>query len=192
MDASKKTTIWIGIIFIAWLLNVFDNAIITYLRRIPFLGKYIGESFPFLYLYEMLIGSFLYFKRNTIVRFFKKWRMIAFLLLAFFTCFHYKYSFTGIFFNSHPMHSPIITLIVCPLTIFLGYAMGCIHLKYEISYGLFMFHIIVIQILLLAKVKGYLGIALTLLITTIIALLTCIYVEKPCYRLRKIQFTRKC
>ena len=82
------------------------------------------------------------------------------------------------------MHNPIQGIIVAPLTILLAYEIGTHKLKYDISYGIFIYHMIVIGGLLCLGVTGYIGIVLTIFISPILGFISCKYIEKPVLKAR--------
>ncbi|NCC55842.1 MAG: acyltransferase, partial [Erysipelotrichia bacterium] len=66
---EQKTYVWLLVIFIFWQFNVWDAQVINLFQKIPYVGSIVkasGAGFPLCFMYEFLIGSFLYFKRNTI------------------------------------------------------------------------------------------------------------------------------
>lgn len=61
---------WMLVIMFFWSFNVFDNQILHITQNIPLLCNTIDEGFPLFFVYEFLIGSFLYFNKDSIIGFF--------------------------------------------------------------------------------------------------------------------------
>ena len=182
---NKNSFVWCIVIFLFWLLNLFDTKIIAICQGIPVIGAHIDESFAICFIYEFLIGSFMYFKREKLLYFFvnnKKYITMAFIgFLVYYTI----WDITSLIPKTYAMHAPQMTLVVCPLTIIMGYAFGKHRIKHEISYGLFMYHILVVQCLKYFSIGGYLGICMVVVITTFVALVSKRFIEDPCLRLKK-------
>ncbi len=183
---NRKTWIWILIIFIFWQFNIFDTQIIGFFGRIPFIGRFIGEDFFLCLFYEFLIGSFLYFKKDTIIAFFIRRKWVAWVLFAAFSVFFEIYTYFDVIPPKGVMHSPWIGILMPFFAIILGFALGKIHLKIDISYGLFLNHMIVIGTLLYLGIKGLKGMALVILITPLIAVFSLLFVEKPALRMKNL------
>lgn len=181
---SAKTSVWIFLISFFWLFNLYDSYTISLFRKIPIFGRFVDESFFLCFIYEFLIGSFLYFKRSSIINYIRRRRWISIWYLVLFTIISTYYWYNDSIPQNYLMHSPYMTLLVCPLTIFLAFSFGAIHLKYDFSYGLFLCHMIVVGVLLWYGVNGFLGVALTIAITPLLAAVSYFLVERPCRNLK--------
>lgn len=181
-----KTWQWILLIVVFWQFNIFDSWTISVFKQIPLFGKLVGDGFPLCFMYQFLIGSFLYFKRETILAFFIKHKLYAYLWLIAFTAFYEFFYLTDVFPKNWVMHSPVIAIMAVPLSIVMGYALGDHHVKIDISYGVFLIHMIVIGTLKFLGVSGYIGVLLVLVIGPVLALLYCIAIEKPVLKLKTL------
>lgn len=149
---------------------------IATLKKVPAFGKYFGIDFFLCFFYEFFIGSFLYFNKDVIIATLeKKWILI--LLWLCFIAWYVIYSYTGLIPAFGEMHNAINGMFVPFLTIFTGYTF-CKRLKLDISYGLFIYHVLVINFLKTININGNLGILITLVVTPIIALISALTVEK--------------
>ena len=78
------------------------------------------------------------------------------------------------------MHTPWIGIMVAPLTILLGFVLKPIHFKLDLSFGLFLFHMVVVGMLLHFGIGGVFGIIITAVFTPFLALVSVFLIEKPC------------
>ena len=188
---DQKTSVWLAVIFVFWQFNIWDFQTIALFQRIPFFGRFVNIGFPLCFMYEFLIGSFLYFKRNTILAFFianKKW---VILWLAAFTVFFELYNYSDLIPKTGEMHTPWLGIMTAPLAILLAFALGKVRFKVELSYCIFLFHMIIVGILKCFGIGGILGILLTVCITPPVAYVVNRWVEKPLLKL-KVKSTAEC
>ena len=182
MRGGKKY-LWILILLIFWQFNIWDKFLIANLQKIPVLGRYFGIDFFICFIYEFLIGSFLYFNKDVIISILeKKW--ILFLVWGCFIAWYIVYSYTEIIPAFGEMHNAVNGMFVPFLTIFTGYIYNR-RIKLDISYGIFIYHMLVINFLKTVNVNGIWGILITLVITPIIALVSAITVERIALRYKK-------
>lgn len=181
---NQKTWVWLVVIILFWQFNVWDAKVIAVCQKIPFFGLFVSETFSLCFMYEFLIGSFLYFKRNTILKFFVNHKTYAYVWLSIFTVFFVLYNSFNFIPKRGLMHTPWMGIMVAPLAIILAFVIGKFRIKKELSYSIFLFHMIIVQILKFFSISGYLGILLTLLITPIVALLSRLCVEEPFFKLK--------
>ncbi len=175
---KKRSTLqWIMLIAGALLVNAgFD----LFYDHIPLLlTKLINVTFvPYAYIF--LIGMFCYAKREQIIPFIKRyfWQIfIAYylwysivLLVPEISIGHYVNLLSGIF--------------VAVLTLSGGYRFGEIHFKHELSYGLYIYHMIIVNILVMCGLRGnWLTVPIVLCVSWILAYLSNRFVEKPIVRL---------
>lgn len=163
------------IILFFWQFNLWDKQLINYLQHIPFIGKYIDITFFLCFLYEFFIGCFLFFNYKVIqiVKERKIWIFIWILFLLWYVV----YSYTDLIAPFGEMHNAINGFIVSLTTIFTGF-LFIKRLKLDISYGLFIYHMVVINYLLANGVKGFIGLFLTFVVTLILAFISALTVEK--------------
>ena len=181
---NAKTHTWIIVIMCFYLFNLYDKEVITSLQSIPLLGLFVNDGFFLCFIYEFLIGSFLYCKRDSILSYFINKRYLVVAFLAAFSIFHSVYTYTGVFTKAYIMHSPVTAPFACFLNILIGYAFGRIKMKIAITYGIYIFHMVIVGLLLWAGVKDYSGVIITLATTPILAFVSYYFVEKPFLRLK--------
>ena len=75
--------------------------------------------------------------------------------------------------------------MVAPLVIVLGYVIKPIKLRVDLSYGIFLFHMIIVELLKFFGVSGIKGILITVVVTPFIALIANQLIEKPSIALKK-------
>lgn len=177
--------LWCLVIIIAWQFNLWDEHILLLLQKIPYIGSYFGATSFVFFAYEFLIGVFLYFYRDTIVAFFSQ-KKVLFIWFSIYLIWFWLLRYSGIIEPFGLMHNPIQGILVAPFAIFLAYGMGKKQLKIDISYGIFLYHMVTVGILLHFNVTGWTGIILTISITPLLALLSYIFIENPMLR-RKIK-----
>ena len=182
---NQKIWVWLLVIFAFWQFNVWDEQVVSLFQRVPFFGRFISADFALCFMYEFLIGCFLYFKRNVIISFFVNNKIWAYIWFVIFIVFFQIYNYYDIIPQTGLMHSPWIGVLVAPLAIILGFVFGNVKIKLEMSYSIFLYHMVIIAILKSFGIIGVLGIALTLCITPIIALISRILVEMPILKLKE-------
>ena len=170
---------WIFVIGIFWLFNVWDAELITMCKQIPYIGRFVDAGFPLCFLYEFMIGSFLYFKRNTIILFFCIHKHVVCVYLVLFTTFFELYTYFDLIPKTGEMHSPWIGILLSPLVVILGFIIGKIVIKCEMSYSIFLYHMVVIAVLKHLGFTGVTGIMLTAFVTPIMAYFSRKIVEEP-------------
>ena len=176
---------WVGqilVIILFWQFNLWDKQLIHYIKSIPIIGKQIGISFFLCFFYEFFIGCFLFFNPKIIKTVIEKKIWILFLIL--FLLWYIIYSYTDLIPPFGEMHNAINGFIIPFLTIFIGFLFYK-RLKLDISYGLFIYHMVVINYLLTNGINGVCGIVLTLVITPIIALISSLTIEKIALKYKK-------
>jgi peptidoglycan/LPS O-acetylase OafA/YrhL len=145
--------------------------------------KLMGVSiFPFLY--NFLIGSFLYFEWEKVRQFFEGkalWWLLAFA------------AYCGLF-SVRPDYYPTATqfvanLLLACLTISCAFTANALSERllrgYDISYGVYIYHMVIINSLIALGFFGQIQyFLLMLLLTTVMALLSWIFVERKALRLK--------
>jgi len=171
---KKQTTfIWLSLIAIFAVINITFPLLEGVVPSIVF--KLLNVTFiPYMYIF--LIGMFCFAKRNRLIPFVVRhfWIILATYIAWFFAnslviqlkLGHYTNIITGV--------------LTCFLTISGGYKAGRHRIKNEISYGLYIYHMIIINaFVMFGLVKKTYYIAVVLLLTWVVALLSNILVEKP-------------
>lgn len=174
---EMKTRNWVISISAAALFNVAFGFIFDAIPEI--LAKSINVTFlP--YLYVFLIGMFAYSKYDKVVPWLKKHALQLAAVYILWTCLvapnlrvsigHYRNVITGV--------------LIAFLTIAIGYRFGRKSFKYEISYGLYIYHMIVINALIAinAQFGNILDVIIVLAITFLLSMVSFIFVEKPAMR----------
>jgi len=182
---NQKTWVWLLVIFAFWQFNIWDAQVVAFFQSIPFIGRFVSIDFSLCFIYEFLIGCFLYFKRNTIISFFVNNKIWAYIWLMGFIVFFQLYNYYGVIPQTGLMHSPWLGIIVAPLSIILGFVIGNVKIKYEMSYSIFLYHMVVIAILKAFGVTGVMGIILTICITPIVAFISRILIEMPMLKFKE-------
>ncbi len=182
---NKKTWVWLMLILFFWQFNIWDKQTIQFTKKIPYIGARVDEGFSLCFLYEFLIGSFLYFKRDSIICFFQSHKAFVFVFICIFTIFFELYTYTEMIPRTGEMHTPWIGIMVSPLVIVLGYIIKPIRFKVELSYGIFLFHMIIVELLKYLGVSGIKGILVTAVATPIFAFVSNQLIEKPSLALKK-------
>lgn len=160
------------IILLFWLLSFFDKHVIELFQGVPF-GDSIGLFLCLLY--EFLIGCFFYFHIDLV---FNKNHLIVLFLFVSFIAVYYIYWNSNSISKNFVMHSPIIAPLCCIVVVILAYSFGRIKLPYDVSYGIFIYHMIVIGFLKFYNVKGIVGVILTPIIASIMALFSFFLIER--------------
>lgn len=182
---NQKTGVWLVVIAFFWQFNVWDKQLIQLLNHIPVIGARFGSTFSLCFMYEFLIGSFLYFKRESIMKSIKNHPVILYAIFIFFCLFFEVYRYTDLIPKTGEMHTPWFGILVCPLTILFGLYIRPIHLKLDLSFGIFLFHMIVVGTLLFYSIDGVVGIIITALITPCLAFISRTVIEKPILNFKK-------
>lgn len=185
---NSSSKVWLALILGGWVLNIFDNEIATAAALVPKIGGILANTVCVTgcLLYEFLIGSFLWFKRDILIKFAKEHKILVLLAWIAFTAFYYAYVYGKVFpVKEHPMHSPCLGILVPWLTIATGYALKEARLgDFEISYGIFLNHMIVVEVLMFFGIFSPIGIVITVVLTPMLAAVSKWAVEKPSLKLK--------
>lgn len=152
----KKLTTrgWLLLIFCLWQFNLWDAQIIAYTSEIPLLRRMSYISCPVYFLYEFAIGMFLYCKWEVVQRILKNWKVVV-GGIALFAIWNHFYTFEELIPHTGAMHNPFFGLFLPFLTIGAGYAFGNHRLKLDISYEVYLFHMLVIGTMLKLPPPSY-------------------------------------
>lgn len=170
---KQKAFMWMILIFSSIIVNI----TFPLLEKIVPLIVYKLLNVTFIpYMYIFLIGMFCFAKRNQILPYLVKWFWAIVMM------------YTGWFLANSLIfqlelghYTNIITgLLTCLITISGGYKAGQHRIKNEISYGLYIYHMIIINAFVMFGFIGKLHyILIVVMVTWIIALLSNNLIEKP-------------
>lgn len=172
-----KTSTGLLMIFLFWGLNVFDWLLVPALG----IGKlsYVFGIAGFIYfIYEYMIGAFLYIHREDILFPLVRKRILVLIWSIVFLVWYIVFSYSGFIQPFGQMHNCVNGILVAPLVIFLGYSFGKIRLKYELSFGIYIYHMVVIGTFLYYGYKKIFYMPIAWLIVLVIAFLELVIVEK--------------
>ena len=137
-----------------------------------FIFKLINVTFlPYLYIY--LIGVFVYVHRDKIIPTLKKgfWLIVALYVVWCIINMHIGFSL-GHYANI------ISGSFVCVLTISAGYYFGNHRLQYDFSYSLYLYHMIIINVLAILGITGtWYSMVIVYLFTGVLSALSVFFVE---------------
>lgn len=163
---------WYVVIAISTAMNVGCWAIQDVVPHVIY--RLIFISFvPHLYIY--LIGVFLYFKRNTILsRLSMRWKSVLILYTVWMTISYFCIPKIG-------FYAPISIGLTLPVMIItVAYGLGKHRLKYDISYGMYLYHFIVINALIqLGITNGIMAAAIVLPMAVLMGFLQSKLIDKP-------------
>lgn len=133
---------------------------------------------PYLYIY--MIGMFLYLYRDTVLAWLvDRWIAIAAAYTLWMTVFY-------LFLPKVGFYAPInigLTLPVMMITV--AYGLGSHRLKYEISYGMYLYHFIVINVLIqMGKTDGVTAIAIVVPIAVVMGFAENILIDTPVSKMK--------
>lgn len=173
----KKAKKYIWMILIIASMGV-NSVFGIYYNALPsIVAKLINITLiPYLYVFFVWMFAYAYFE--DIIGFLKNkiWLIL---------CGYILWNYWIKSFVSYPLghYADIVTGIgVCLITLGLAFKLGKRRVKYEISYGLYIYHMIVINVMIVLNFRTYtrLDAFIVLGISIIMALLSYRFVEKPC------------
>lgn len=144
---SRRLAVWIAAVAVLWQFNVWDSAFLALLGRFPVARVFSRVDNPMMFMYEFLIGSMFYCHKDKLIEIFSKRRVVIPLTLVF-AVWTFLYDKCGIVDKFGEMHNPVYGLVIPFITLGLGYAFGKFRLNFDISYGVFLFHMLIISELL--------------------------------------------
>lgn len=170
---------WLGLICSTIGINILFGEL--YKNNHGTLAKLVNVSvIPYTYLF--LIGMFLYAKKDTILPWLiKNFGVFFALMLGWYFLNRY---FIHLTYGHYIDVISGVLLSIC--TISGGYAVGKHELKYEVSYGLYIYHMIIINVLAMMGCKSnILLVPLILVVSYLFARLSSRYIEHPVMELFK-------
>lgn len=171
----------IGIVLIA-VLSVVSNYYLSKFGNDSVALKLLGVSvIPYLYLF--LIGSLLYYNWETVKRFFEGQAYIYIIVYIVWTnC------IAGPSYDITSVAVLIANILLCLLVISMAYTLpkiGKILHGYDLSYGLYVYHMIVVNIFVHLRLCGNIGYALiSLCISVVLGCLSWQFIERNALKLK--------
>ncbi|MDE7446835.1 MAG: acyltransferase [Lachnospiraceae bacterium] len=162
------------LILLFWTINYFDTYLTQY---IP------GTNFMF-FLYEFLIGCFLYRWKEEILDKLTNKRFAILSVVAFGVLF-YLHDFTNVIPARGIMHDPLFGIIVPFITIIVAFSFGKKRMKHDFSYGIYLYHMLIIYTLLAYGIKSAKAFPVIWIGTIGIAVLSSIFIEEKALKLKK-------
>lgn len=163
---------WVLIITLCMVINILFGILVPVLPSI--LGKLVMQLiFPHLYLF--FLGVFFYFYRNKIIPIITRNISTIFIAFLFYSFVHVQIGLKipNIYINV------ISGLFLAVLTIAIGYKFEK-HLKHDISYGIFLIHMIIINVFVEFNLVGnWIYLLISFILSVIFAIMLEKYVEIP-------------
>lgn len=136
----KNRRLWVWIL--VFVISVILNLITPYVQAtISETGRVIVAHTCFPYFYIYFAGWFMYRYRDKIVPVLTHTKLLCAVLLVARALYCQKY---GVRIGEY--HDIIISLLLCMLTIGVGYSLGKIRFKLDLSYGLYLYHMVAVDI----------------------------------------------
>lgn len=169
---NKGHLFWIISIIIMWLGNFLDSYLISY----------FGDTNILNFLYEFMLGAYLYMHRDTLLKKLARPK-IAIGIIAIYTIIWNLYCHTDIFPHIGAIHPALIAWIMPFSVIVIAYSFGRINLKMDLSYGIYIWHMVIITELLMFLEATPVTMIIAWIITVIVAILSWTVVEHNCLNL---------
>ena len=166
---------WMVLIFAAMQLNIWDYFFRSTVDSI--LGMEIYDYFCFPYIYIFLLGAFIYNYRTKIIPLITDRKMLI-LILTVFIIWYMIYTELKIIPEFGKSYNPITSFIIAFLLIGVAHTFT-VNIKNDISYGIYIWHMILINI---GKLWGFQGYSFMLSVwggTCLMAVLSCKLIEQP-------------
>lgn len=137
--------------------------------------------FP-LIMYEYLIGIFVYCFKEDIIPFLRGTKFLV-VSIVLWSVWYYIYNFTGLIPQFGEMHNPIFGITLPWIVLGIAYRFK-VKLKYDISYGIYLFHMPVVWVMIDITNQNGLFLPVVWLMVTTIAGISCVLIEQPFMRLK--------
>ena len=171
---NKSHAFWIISIFVFWLANFWDEYFIAIWGDVNVIN----------FLYEFMIGAYLYMHRETILyKLATPKKAVA--LIIFYSIVWNIYTYTDIIPHVGSVHPALITWIVPFSTIVIAFSFGKKNLKIDLSYGIYIWHMIVITQVLMYFKRSFLTMVLCWVTVFVIATISWIFIEERCQKCAK-------
>ena len=174
-------TQFIVLILVCWVLNWADHFIINISQTKHIFEILGGGMFPII-MYEYLIGIFVYCFKEDIIPFLRDKKFLA-VSIAIWSVWYYIYNYTGLFSRFGEMHNPIFGITLPWIVLGIAYRFK-IKLKFDISYGIYLFHMPVVWVMIDITSRSNIFLPFVWMIVIMIAGLSCVFIEQPFMRLK--------
>lgn len=150
-----------------------------------FEGKLLNVSFiPWLYMF--LIGSLFFYYKKYLIPLIHKVHFIPAFILYWLT--NYPFSLYGYVNNSITIFSYLaLVILIMKCALKFPSLSNTILKKNDFSYGIYIFHMPIINYVIYKGYNGSLGFVLSVFITIILAIISWFAVERPCLRMKKYE-----
>lgn len=176
---------WCLLILLLWQFNLWDKKILELVSNSIFLGKFIDSGNILFFVYELLIGCFIYQYREELLPLLSKKTTVV-IYGAIFTIWYCIYNYANLIPKFGVMHNALFGILVPPLVLGIGYSAGKIRFHYDISYGIYIYHMIVINILLASNAAHIFAMPTAWFLTITCAVLSCLFIERPALNFKNI------
>lgn len=175
---SKSNKYQIISVFVFWIICWFDKSLSNYLLN--------GIANPVFFLYEYLIGCFMYKKICILKNILSK--HFSFLLIVIFSLYYYVHDQIGCGVRVGEMHDIAIAPFIRFSTIVIAFSFGGVRLKKDITYSMYLFHMLIIGFM---KEMGYSGKFIWIIVCFVVILATSIVInitiEKPLMKICSLE-----
>ena len=134
------------------------------------------------YLYIFMIGCYIYKYRDSIFKKICKGNSIA-AIAALFCAWKVFYSYNE-FVHFGKFYNPITTLILVFLVFGIGYKFK-LRLKVDLSYGIYIYHMIITNTLIKMDITGVKALGIMSLCSVILALISYFFIEAPLIKIKR-------
>lgn len=135
---NKKMWVWVFVLA----LSMAFNLAVPYLQEIlPEKGRLIISHTCLPYFYIYFAGWFIYRYREKIVPYLTHTKILCIILFVLRALYCEKFSV-----RIGEYQDMVQVLLLCMLTIGIGYSFGKIRFKFDLSYGLYLYHMIIVDI----------------------------------------------
>lgn len=135
---NRKIVGWLVVLGITMLMNL----IVPHLQEVlPETGRAVVSHSCLPYLYMYMFGWFMYRWRDKIVPVLTRTKLLCVVLFVIRSIYCDKY---GVRVGEYM--DMIQILLLCMLTVGVGYSFGKIRFKFDLSYGLYLYHMIVVDV----------------------------------------------
>lgn len=175
---NRKIGVWIAV----WILSAALNFVTPYIQSsVPVAVKNVisHTCLPFFYIY--FTGWFIYRWRDKIVPFLTrtKWLWAALIIARGIWCMHGAE-------RIGEYQDMIIVTLLCLFTVGIGYSFGKIRFAFDLSYGLYLYHMVVVDVFVQLGLTGNWGFTVAVYAASVLAAaLSYVIVDKNVARLFK-------
>ena len=175
---KRKIGVWIFVLALAMALNI----AVPYMQRtLPETGRVIVSHTCLPYFYIYFAGWFIYEWRETLVPFLKKATVPVIILFIIRAVYCQKFGK-----QIGEYQDMIMVVLLCLMTIGVGYSLGKIRFKIDLSYGLYLYHMVVVDIFVQLGMVGNMKYVVTVYAASVLcALLSHFLVDNTVARIFK-------